>query len=133
MSTNLQHRALRSESESQSLDDHPRFTSMVVPIDRTTRDRDAIELPTIELQSVVRHGVRPHQGGPVWLSIMATVLTGLLLIPVLIVALFPVSILALACAPLAAVFFGAMFGFRREDRSRRAEPKTDSVQVSRAA
>jgi hypothetical protein len=112
MSTQLQSRARRLTEDLP--DESVRFESMVVPIDRSRREpAEAVEsLPPAPVV-LLNFGaaVEPKRVG--WLPVAACVVTGLLLIPILCLALFPVSVLAVFLTPFAGAVYAATFATRQ--------------------
>jgi hypothetical protein len=115
-----------------------RFTSMVVPIDRAARPdvelgEDELSLPSVAASFVAAAadaGPRPR-----WLRIAVSALTALLLLPILCLALFPVSILAVVALPVAGLVYAGSLGLRPQSspRSGSGSSKSKSVPISRAA
>lgn len=134
MSTKLQHRALRSQPETQPSIEPPRFTSMIVPIDRSARQHAPLGDSEPLRESAVMLAVaasEPVRSG--WVSVAVTAFTSMLLIPILCLALFPVSILAIACLPFAAILYAGSLGVRTENAPRAGKSRNSSVPISRAA
>lgn len=134
MSTKLQHRALRSQPQPQQSVEPPRFTSMIVPIDRSARSEAPLgDLELLRESAVVLATSEKASARPRWRSIAVTAVTSFLLIPILCLALFPVSILALACMPLAAALYAGSLGMRADTAPRNGSARNSSVPMSRAA
>jgi hypothetical protein len=112
MSTQLQSRSRRL---TENLADEPaRFDSMVVPKERRAEQQVPLcdSLPAAPV--VLLNFAAAPEAKPVgWLPVAACAVTGLLLSPILCVALFPVSVLALFLMPFAGAVYAATLATRR--------------------
>jgi hypothetical protein len=112
MSTQLQSRGRRL---AENLAGEPvRFDSMVVPTDRRAGEQAQCcdSLPAAPVLLLNFDAARQAESVG-WLPVVASAVTGLLLIPILCVALFPVSVLALFLTPFAGALYAATFATRR--------------------
>ena len=90
-----------------------RFDSMVVPTDRSAGEQgqrcDSLPpAPVLLLNFDAAREAKPMG----WLPLAASAVTASLLIPILCVALFPVSVLALFLTPFAGAVYAATFAAR---------------------
>lgn len=95
------------------------FDSMVVPVDRGAREpappADSLPpAPVVVLDFGAALDSRPLR----WLPVAACAVTGVLLIPILCLALFPVSVLAVFLTPFAGALYAATFAPRGQRRAR---------------
>jgi hypothetical protein len=118
MSTQLQSRGRRLTENVQG--EPMRFDSMVVPAGRRA-DEQAPLCDSLQPAPVVllNFGAALKAQPVGWLPVVACAVTGLLLIPILCLALFPVSVLALFLTPFAGALYAATFATRRP----RAKPQ----------
>ena len=91
-----------------------RFDSMVVPKERSA-DQPAPPCDSLPAAPVVllNFGAALEAKPAGWLPVAACAVTGLLLIPILCLALFPVSVLAVFLTPFAGAVYAATFATRR--------------------
>jgi hypothetical protein len=112
MSTQLQTRGRRL-TENQA-DEPVRLDSMVVPRDRGAREPaplcDSLAPAPVVLLNV---GAAPDERPLGWLPVAACGVTGVLLLPILCLALFPVSALAVFLTPFAGALYASTFAARR--------------------
>ena len=112
MSTQLQSRG-RTRTE-DLLGEPMHFDSMVVPANRSAeqaapRGDSLPPAPVVMLNFGAAREPKPAG----WLPVVASAVTGLLLIPILCLALFPVSVLAVFLAPFAGALYVATSAAQR--------------------
>jgi hypothetical protein len=112
MSTQLQSRGRKLTEDLQGEPMH--FESMVVPANRSA-DQQAPHADSLPPAPVImlNFGAAVEAKPAGWLPVVASAVTGLLLIPILCLALFPVSVLAVFLAPFAGALYVATSATRR--------------------